>query len=280
MKNDKALSAWPLAILDADGRPRWHTAGTNPPLYARDERLEALWSAGQKKKSMTEQFTIQRANNEAVNEWLTAVHYLHRPIIKSKLLAHSVYRGSELVGALLWATPHFTKKRDLFGMPGTLDKWEVLMLARFYLVPNSGLKATDVMAESIGASGKNAKSRRKRGWRLQRDWVLENPPVDAARPYVPRMLISWSDHALETVENCPKCGQRHDGQHEGTIYAASGWELWDVSTSSGANTGRSNRETMPRVADGGEKRCWVLRLPENKRAEIYRAAQSSFLEAA
>lgn len=215
---------------------------------------------------------IQRINSAAMNDWLTRVHYLHRPIIKSKLLAHAVYQAGALVGGLLWATPHFTKKRGLFGMPGTLDKWEVLMLARFYLVPDCELSASAVLSASIGKAG-NSKSKRRRGWRLQHDWVLENPPVDPAQPYIPRLLISWSDYALETVEECPTCGQRHDGQHEGTIYAASGWELWDVSASSGANTGRSRRDVCERVTTGGHKRCWIMRLAENKRAAIHSTQQ-------
>lgn len=35
--------SWPLVRLDDDGRPRWHVAGTNPPEYAPDLRMEALW---------------------------------------------------------------------------------------------------------------------------------------------------------------------------------------------------------------------------------------------
>jgi DNA adenine methylase len=45
----RVLSAWPLAILDADGRPLWHTAGTNPPLYGRDEKLEAIYMEAQQR---------------------------------------------------------------------------------------------------------------------------------------------------------------------------------------------------------------------------------------
>ena len=173
-----------------------------------------------------------------------------------------------MVGGLLWATPHFTKKRDLFGMPGTLDKWEVLMLARFYLVPDSGLLASAVLSASIGKAGKNAKSNRRRGWLLQQDWVNENPPINPNMPYVPRLLISWSDDALETIECCTKCGQRHEGQHKGTIYQASGWEQWDISGSSGVRTGRSRREVCKRESTGGRKICWIMRLAENRAASM------------
>ena len=39
---------WPLAILDDDGRPMWHRIGTNPPEYAYDRRVEALWRRAQR----------------------------------------------------------------------------------------------------------------------------------------------------------------------------------------------------------------------------------------
>src|SRR5437870_10596557 len=91
--------------------------------------------------------------------WQAKRHYLKRPIIRSKLIAHGIFVNDILVGGLLWATPHFTKKKGLFGMgEGTLDKWEVLMLARFYLEDNCGVRASEALAESIGSSG-NAHNR-------------------------------------------------------------------------------------------------------------------------
>ena len=51
MQNDdepKVRGSWPLVQLDADGRPRWHVAGTNPPEYDYDLRLEALWRAARR----------------------------------------------------------------------------------------------------------------------------------------------------------------------------------------------------------------------------------------
>ena len=40
--------SWPLTI-ERDGRLLWHVAGTNPPQYAADDKLEALWREGQKR---------------------------------------------------------------------------------------------------------------------------------------------------------------------------------------------------------------------------------------
>jgi len=199
-------------------------------------------------------FDLRRVDAAAFNVWQAARHYLKRPIIKSKLLAHGVFVDGALVGGLLWATPHFTKKACLFGMPDTLDKWEVLMLARFYLVDGCGVIASQALAESIGA-GRNRGSHR-RGWRLQEDWVAENPPRFPDKPFVPRLLISWSDMQWG---------------HKGIIYQASGWQMWDETTSGGAGTGRAHWsgrvEDAERHMVGGHKRCWIMRLAPNPRAE-------------
>ena len=44
--------SWPLTRLADDGTLLWHIAGTNPPEYAPDEKLEALWRQGQKEATM------------------------------------------------------------------------------------------------------------------------------------------------------------------------------------------------------------------------------------
>lgn len=193
---------------------------------------------------------LRRIDATAFNEWQAKRHYLKRQLIRSKLLAHGIFVGGELAGGLLWATPHFTKKAGLFGYPDLLDKWEVLMLARFYLIDGCGVIASDALAESIGTAGRQAKSKR-RGWRLQEDWVKENPPRFPERPFVPRLLISWSDSRYG---------------HKGTIYEASGWQRWDTTSVNYYRTGRGDRELWREDANEGEKQSWIMRLGENRRA--------------
>lgn len=188
---------------------------------------------------------IRRIDSNFFNEWQAERHYLKRKIIRSKLLAHGIFVNDELVGGLLWATPHFTKKRDLFGYPDTPDKWQVLMLGRFYLEEESGIVASQAMAESIGKGGRRGSHRR--GWRLQQDWLLENPPRYPNNPFVPRLLISWSDTQWG---------------HEGTIYKAAGWTLWDTTT---ATHRRSPEIANNRNTRDGHKRCWILHLDDNPR---------------
>lgn len=45
----KVRGSWPLALLRDDGIV-FHVAGSNPPQYAEDAPLEALWRAGQKSR--------------------------------------------------------------------------------------------------------------------------------------------------------------------------------------------------------------------------------------
>lgn len=192
-------------------------------------------------------YHIEVVNASAFNKWQMSRHYLKRPIIKTKMLAHGVIMNNELVGGLLWVTPHFTKKNGLFGYPGLLDKWEVLVLGRFYLTDECNLIASQIMSESIG-KGKHRGSHR-RGWRIQEDWVKANPPINPDNPFVPRLLMSWSDECYG---------------HKGIIYQASGWEYYDNTSSNG------QRSIAGSSTNSGKKRLWILRLPENNRA--YRMA--------
>ena len=121
-----------------------------------------------------------------MNKWLAQRHYLHRPVIRSKLLAYEVLSKGERIGGILWATPHFTKKKGLFGFDGLLDKWEVLVLSRFYLSPDAGVIASSALCKSVG----------RKGARIQMDWVNMHPPKFPENPYVPRLLMSWSDAAF------------------------------------------------------------------------------------
>lgn len=207
--------------------------------------------------------TIRQAEASEMNKWLTSVHYLHRPVIRSKMLGYEVVNNDQRIGGVLWATPPFTKARGLIGYPGCFDKWECLILARFYMTPGTSnlVQPSSILRQVMGKRG-NSKSFRKAGWRLQEDWVLRHPPVYPENPFVPRILISWSDLALEHIPKCEVCGQEHFGEHKGTIYKASGWTLDGISKSSGRRTvwmEEGNRMS-------GSKLRWVLRLPPNAKA--------------
>lgn len=188
-------------------------------------------------------FTLSLIDASYFNRWQKDRHYLKRPIIRSKLLAHGIYVDGELVGGLLWATPHFTKKSGLFGYEGLPDKWEVLMLARFYLEDGCGVIASSALSESIGKSnGKGSrKGTKRRGWRLQQDWCTVHPPKFPENPFVPRLLISWSDMAWN---------------HEGIIYKSSGWDFFDLTYNSSRRHGGKEDKTL-------YKKLWIMKLPDN-----------------
>lgn len=210
------------------------------------------------------QFTIKEVCSNKMNRVMVKHHYLHRLIIRSKLLAYGVYNTSDqLVGGLIWAAAPMQCKRGLFGFPGLPDKWEVLTLARFYLGNGSNLIASDVLSECIGKavkSGKHGRILKPRGWRLQEDWVTKHAPPFPKNPFVPRLLLSWSDLALPTVEHCVICERKHNGQHTGIIYRATGWKPFDITK----NVRR--RTSLEHQAHPGNKQSWILPIAENCQA--------------
>jgi hypothetical protein len=206
--------------------------------------------------------SVELVDSKEMNAWLTKVHYLHRPVIRSKLLAYAVCQDGRRIGGMLWATPPFTKKKKLIGQGQPYDKWETVILARMYLRPDADIKPSWALSQAIGTAGR--KNRRHKGWRIQQDWVMAFPPRFPENPFVPRLLLSWSDTGLYTVDHCVKCGDRHIGNHQGVIYKASGWEFWDESYSTGTRSQQGpgdieRDDTLP-------KRCWILKLPENNHA--------------
>lgn len=208
--------------------------------------------------------TVERISSKAINNWLCDVHYLHRPVVRSKLLGYAVFADDTLVGAALWATPHFTRKSGIFGPGEQYDKWEVLVLARMYLKPDSGVQPSWMLAEMLGRSGRKSMTKR-RGWRLQADWLALHPPRFPANPFVPRLLMSWSDVGLTTVDVCRYCKQTHNGQHTGIIYAANGWtragETFRTDLRNGGYDSRTPRDnTAPKL-------CWTLALPPNPKLQ-------------
>lgn len=205
--------------------------------------------------------SIQNTDANMLNRWLTDVHYLHRPVIRSKLLGYGLWVDGVLCGGILWATTPFTKKKGIIGPGQPYDKWECLVLARMYLSPDAPINVTQFLAEAIGRPGR--RNRRRRGWRLQRDWVKAHPPRFPTNPFVPRLLISWSDTGLETIESCPKCNTRHIGNHRGVIYQAAGWEKYDDSFSTGRRAGNKDLNFSVQRDNTMPKTCWLLKLSAN-----------------
>lgn len=209
---------------------------------------------------MTSSFMVKLVDANKMNRLLVKHHYLHRAIVRSKLLAYGVYNpDNQLIGGLVWCTPPMGKKRNLFGYAGLYDRWEVITLGRFYLGNGSNLVASAVLAECIGRQvkiGKHGKIIKQRGWRIQEDWVKLHPPIYPNMPFVPRLLLSWSDVSLPTVEQCSICGRTHNGNHVGTIYKASGWSAFDITRNTKKRNGGQQQHE-------GNKQSWIMPLNEN-----------------
>jgi hypothetical protein len=174
---------------------------------------------------------LEIAKNSDANKYVSEFHYLKRPVIRTKMLSYWIMEEDHRIGCIIWGTPHFTKKKNLFGFPGLPDKWTVLMLNRFYLEKNTKHLASHTLAMSIRS--------------VQKDWINNVKIPYPDNPFVPELLISYSDDAYG---------------HQGTIYKASNWQVWDQVKSKGNTRHKSNHSTKP-----GVKTCWIYRLKKNKR---------------
>lgn len=194
-------------------------------------------------------------------------HYLHRPIIRSKMLAYGIRWKGNLIGGLIWANPPMAKKRGLFGYSDVYDRWEVLTLARFFKLDGySHIEPSKIMALCLGQQlkkGKHGKVQLPFGWQVQIDWVNRWPPIYPNNPFVPRLLLSWSDVSLPTIDVCPYCGKKHNGQHIGTIYNAAGWQKFDQTT----NVYTRSDATQRGQTHDGYKQSWIFPLDANPIAE-------------
>lgn len=199
--------------------------------------------------------------NSTMNAYMKQHHYLHRFVVNSKMIAYGIWQDGMIVGGLIWASPHFQRKKNLFGYPGTYDKYEVLVLARFFKHPLCDAIPSDIMSECIGKRVRHRGHTLPVGWKLQLDWVNAHPPIWPEKPFVPRLLLSWSDLALPTVEVCETCGMRHNGYHQGTIYAASGWQRFDITTSVASRHGNKKQQ------HAGMKQSWIYPLDVNPLAD-------------
>lgn len=224
----------PLAILDAAGRPLWAALGG--PGYAYDDRLEALWRAGQR---AARGIITLRLGNTTDLAWaqahVTAHHYLHTPVdVRCSPIAYIVSWHqdgglSQAVGCLIVGRPESTRcydggltygsQADVAAGRAQYNRWEVLNLARVWLSP---------IVQPGGALhgpayGLPGYTDRRGVWRstlaswaidqaLARvgfDYLQARPPVDCSYPYQIRALLSYCDRRL----------------HRGTIYRAAGFQL-------------------------------------------------------
>jgi len=179
---------------------------------------------------------VERADLSWANAVVEERHYLHRPIHwRAHPFAYRVRLDGAECGVIVMATPHFTRKRGLFGYPGLPGKWQVLVVGRVWLDPAVQHEQANGHASCV-ASCALAKVLR----RVQRDWLLHHPPKWLDQPYHVRLVLAYADLGVG---------------HEGTIYKAANFEYWGDTKSTRRRHGTRGE------GSGTVKRLYVYRLP-------------------
>lgn len=145
--------------------------------------------------------------------WATEVcrqhHYLKTGVSGyAHPLAFSINLDRAIIGVIVVSTPLARKIKGVYGFPGLLSSWEVLVLNRFWILPQmqnhqvlDSQGSPHTLAIASCAMSKLLK-------RVETDWLRHHPPVDLTQPYRIRKIISYSDSAF----------------HDGGIYRASGFQ--------------------------------------------------------
>lgn len=165
---------------------------------------------------------------------VTAEHYLHRPVdvrtmpegYAVRLMLGAPYHHLLTIGVLLFGRPEATRCYPWYGSVddvatgrAEVTRWQVLNLSRVYLDPR-----VQIDGELFGSEHLPGYRDRGGRWRstlastvirlamerVRLDYLLRRPPCFLEEPYELRYLMSYCDTRI----------------HRGTIYAASGFELY------------------------------------------------------
>lgn len=124
---------------------------------------------------------VIRCSQDWADAMAVKYHYLHRRLHpRAHPFSYQVVLDDRIAGFITYATPHFVRQRDLFGYPGLPTKWQVLMLARFWLRDDCPKHTASC------ALGRSLR-------RVPADWLEHHPPVDPSQPYEIEMVLSYAD---------------------------------------------------------------------------------------
>ncbi len=201
---------------------------------------------------------LELANNIAL-EWaqrqVAACHYLHTPVdSRCSVLAYLVLLRGERVGCLIFGRPEATRcyqggltygsQEDVRNGRATLDRWEVINLARIWLDPRiqqgGAWHVPNAATEAVGAALK----------RIVVDYLTLYPPCFLDEPWRLRVCLSYCDTRV----------------HRGTIYRAAGFRL--------ARTNTNGIETWMRPLRSlqGHERKLIERISEqHQRSRLHRS---------
>ncbi|AFZ38286.1 hypothetical protein Sta7437_4854 (plasmid) [Stanieria cyanosphaera PCC 7437] len=180
------------------------------------------------KSSLKQRISVERCGLKWAQQLVTKHHYLHRPIHPRSLpFAYSISLDDEIVGTIIMATPHFTKKKGLFGYDGLPTKWQVLQIARLWIDPKYQHPQSNGHASNI-ASCAIAKVLK----RVNDDWLEHHPPKYLDQPFNIELVISYADTSVG---------------HQGTIYRAANFQRWGETTNNRPRHGLSKGSKEPKI---------------------------------
>lgn len=186
---------------------------------------------------LRDRITLTRVPIEWANDLITREHYLHRPVHwRAHPFAYRVELDGSPCGVIVMATPHWTKQKRLFGYPGLITKWQVLVVSRVWLDPGVQLRQKNGHAGNVASCALAQMLKR-----VQRDWLEHHPPVFPDEPYHIRLVIAHAD----TQQG-----------HEGIIYKAANFEFW------GETKNSRRRHTTRGEDNGARKLIYVYRLKQ------------------
>lgn len=194
------------------------------------------------KSGLKQRVSVERCDLKWAQQLVTKHHYLHRPIHPRSLpFAYSISLDDEIVGTIIMATPHFTKKKSLFGYDGLPTKWQVLQIARLWIEPKYQVKQSNGHASNL-ASCAIAKVLK----RVNDDWLEHHPPKYLDQPYKIELIISYADT---------------NAGHQGIIYQAANFQRWGETTNNRPRHGLSRGSKEPKI-------LYIYRLKQKSKSSI------------
>ena len=180
------------------------------------------------KYSLKQRIDVKRCDLKWAQQLVTEHHYLHRPIHPLSIpFAYSISLDDVVVGTIIMAIPHFTKKKGLFGYEDLPTKWQVLQIARLWIDPKYQIKQSNGHASNI-ASCAIAKVLK----RVNHDWLEHHPPKYLDQPYKIKLIISYADTSVG---------------HQGTIYRAANFQKWGETTNNRPRHGNFKGSKEPKI---------------------------------
>ena len=180
------------------------------------------------KCGLKNRITLERCDLKWAQQLVTEHHYLHRPIHPRSLpFAYAIKLDGVVIGTIIMATIHYTKKKGLFGYESLPTKWQVLQIARLWIDPQHQGRQSNGHSNNI-ASCAIAKMLK----RVNSDWLEHHPPKHLDQPFNIELILSYADKGVG---------------HQGTIYRAANFQRWGETINNRPRHGKSQGSKEPKI---------------------------------